>query len=159
MIVLTTLALAAAAQAGGKGPLPAVTATHFLVSNGSETPVESRRVPYRPGSSCYQWVIEVPREDRELAVREVFELPGAARSWGGEDFDPEETEPEDDTVTVVNRDRSTGVTEFADSLDDGAISHGWCVADGDPTGAHRIRVFIGDRLLREFRFEVVPETY
>jgi hypothetical protein len=159
MIVLTAIAMAAAAQEGGKGPVPTVTATHFLVSDGAATPVESRRVPYRPGSSCYQWVIEVPREDRELAVREVFQLPGGARIWGGVDFDVDAAAPQDDAMTVVNGDRSTGVTEFTDSLDDGVISHGWCVAPGDPTGAHRIRVFIGDRLLQEFRFEIVAESY
>lgn len=162
MSVLAAIAIAAAAQGQGsaKGALPTVTAAHFLVSNGSDTPVESRQVPYLPGSSCYQWVIDVPRENRELQVREVFELPGAARSWGGEDFDPDDSEPPpDDQVTVTNGDGSIGVTEFAESLDDGEISHGWCVADGDPIGRHRIRVFIGDQMLQEFRFEVVEETY
>ena len=79
---------------------------------------------------------------------------------GGLAFDPDDSEPPpDDQVTVTNGDGSIGVTEFAESLDDGEISHGWCVADGDPIGRHRIRVFIGDQMLQEFRFEVVEETY
>ena len=159
MNVLAAIAIATAAQASGKSELPTVSATHFLVRDGADMPVESPRVPYRPGSSCYEWVIEVRPENRTLAVREVFELPGAARSWGGVDFDADAVAPENDALTVVNGDRSTGVTEFTDSLDDGVISHGWCVAEGDPTGAHRIRVFIGDRLLQEFRFSVVAESY
>lgn len=157
MNLLTLIAIAIAAQASGKSGLPTITDTHFLVADGPGQPVESTRVPYRPNSSCYTWVITVPPESRELAVREVFELPGSAPIWGS---DPASGIPEQDdgSVTAVNRDRSTGVTEFSDSLEDGAITHGWCVAEGDPTGPHRIRVFVGDAMLHEFRFEVVAES-
>ena len=153
MDLLTAIAIAAAAQAGGKAVLPTVADAVFLVSEGSGEPVPSNRVPYRPNSSCYTWIISVAPERRELAVREVFDLPAAARIWGSEGSS---TPPEDGSVTLVNPDRSTAVTEFTDSLEDGVISHGWCVAAGDPTGPHRIRVFVGDELLHEFRFEVVP---
>ena len=111
--------------------------------------IETGRIPHRPETSCYQWAIAVEPEDRLLVVRELFELPGAADQWN--------TDPKLDTL--VTSDRSRSVTQFEDSLDDGIITHGWCVAEGDPTGPHRIRVYAGDRLLHEFRFEVVGETY
>lgn len=158
MKLTTLIAIAIAAQGGGKGGVPTVTDTHFLVDDGSGQPVDSTRVPYRPRTSCYSWVIAVPAERRELAVREVFELPDSAPTWGS-DSDLGVVEQDDGSVTAVNRDRSTGVTEFRDSLEDGLIVHGWCVAEGDPTGPHRIRVFVGDTLLHEFRFEVVAESY
>jgi len=148
MILLLAMAMAAA-QGGDKAAAPTIEGAHFVVTDADGGDSETSNVPYRPETSCYSWVIEVSPEPRELRVREVFELPGSADSWG-----------EDPTAfTAVNGDRSTAVTEFADSLEDGVISHGWCVAQGDPTGPHRIRVFAGDRLLHDFRFSVVAVAY
>ena len=158
MNLMTLIAIAIAAQGSGKAEPPTIINTHFLVADGPGQPVESNRVPHRPNRSCYSWAITVPPASRELAVREVFELPGSAPIWGD---DPASgvPAPDDGSVTAVNRDRSTGVTEFTDSLADGLIAHGWCVAEGDPIGPHRIRVFVGDALLHEFRFEVVADSY
>jgi hypothetical protein len=151
--IMTVLAILAAtvlaAQGAGKGDAPAVLETHFLGTNQQGEMVETTNIRHRPGSSCYTWVILVEPESRELAVREVFELPDSAQNWNS---GPSE-------VTVVNRERSGAVTEFSDSLDDGLITHGWCVAEGDPIGRHRIRVFVGDRLLHEFRFNIVTDAY
>ena len=132
--------------------LPEVTGTHFLAIDTREpsfNPVETTRIPYRPDTSCYNWVLTVAPEDRAIAVREVFELPASAEQWG-----------QDPTgVTAVSRDRTRAVTEIEETLDDGVLTHGWCVAEGDPIGPHRIRVFVGDQLLHDFRFEVVAENY
>jgi hypothetical protein len=147
--MMSMIAALALALASGKGGTPTVTAAHFLVSNGQLEAVETTIVPYLPGTSCYTWRLEVAPEDRDLSVREEFELPGSPPTWGEEPTG----------FTAVNRDRSTAVTEFMDSLGDGMISHGWCVAQGDPSGAHRIRVFAGDRLLHEFRFTVFEQPY
>ena len=38
--------------------------------------------------------------------------------------------------------------------DNGWISHGWCVAEGDPEGAYRIEVSRGDTLLHAFDFQL-----
>ena len=142
--------LSAAAQAADRAPV--VTGAHFFAYDPRNVPagvVETNRVPHRPETSCYQWVIAVQPEDRTLAVRELFELPASAEQWGRGP----------DQATIVGAEGSSAVTQFEDSLSDGLLQHGWCVAPGDPTGPHRIRVFIGDRLLHEFRFEVVGETF
>ncbi len=144
------VALSVAGQAADRAPV--VVGAHFFAFDQRNFPsgvVETNRIPHRPETSCYHWVIAVEPEDRTLAIRELFELPASAEHW---DRPPGE-------ATIVGADGSNAVTEFQDSLDDGAISHGWCVAEGDPTGPHRIRVFAGERLLHEFRFEVVGETY
>ena len=139
----------AAAQADVKAGPPKIMDAHFLVTDGQSAPIETTNVPYRPNASCYTWVLSVAPENRNLSVREVFQLPASARTWG-----------DDPTgITAVNNDRSTAVTEFIDSLGDGLISHGWCVIEGDPAGPHRIRVFAGDVLLHEFRFNVVEQPY
>ena len=142
--------LSGAAQAADRAPV--VTGAHFFAYDTRNIRgglVETNRVPHRPVTSCYRWVIAVEAEDRALAVRELFELPASAEHW---DRGP-------DRATIVGAEGSSAVTEFQDSLSDGLLQHGWCVAPGDPTGPHRIRVFIGDRLLHEFRFEVVGETF
>ena len=147
--MLSMIVAIALAQAAGKIGMPKVIAAHFLVTNGQLDPVETTTVPYRPDASCYTWLLNVAPEEREISVREVFQLPASAQTWGD---DPT-------SVTAVNRNRSTAVTEFTDSLADGVISHGWCVAQGDPSGPHRIRVFAGDQLLHEFRFTVIEQPY
>jgi hypothetical protein len=151
-ILITAVALALSAAAPPPDDGPVVTGTRFFGFDPTNLPgglVETDRIPHRPETSCYQWAIAVAPEDRILIVRELFELPGAAEQWG--------TSPELDTL--VTSDRSRSVTQFEDSLDDGIITHGWCVAQGDPIGPHRIRVYAGDRLLHEFRFEVIGESY
>ena len=145
--IVASLALAASDTA--KGDVPTVLEAHFLAIDAQGEVVETTSIPHRPGASCYSWVLLVEPENRTLSVRELFELPDSAETWNS---DPS-------AVTVVNRDRSGAVTEFEESLGDGVITHSWCVAEGDPVGPHRIRVFVGDRLLHDFRFSVVAESY
>jgi hypothetical protein len=128
-----------------------VRGAHFLVFDASrpDAPRETTDVPYRPNRACYHWVLRVAPEQRDVVVRELFELPAPAEQWN----------PDPGGTTVVGRDGSRAATEITDSIADGEIGHGWCVAEGDPSGDHRIRVYEGDRLLHEFRFRVLGETY
>ncbi len=43
-----------------------------------------------------------------------------------------------------------------DSIKDGVITNSWTIATGDPMGKHKIEVYIGDRRIATFEFEVVP---
>ena len=143
-------ALSAAAPAADAAPV--VTGTHFFAidARGAAPELtETNRVPLRPETSCYEWVIRVQPEDRTVTIHELLELPAAPEHW---ELDP-------DFATAVTADRSRAVTELEESLADGFMSNSWCVSEGDPTGPHRIRVYAGDRLLHDFRFEVVAETY
>ena len=145
--MLTGLALAfALAQA-----LPVVVLkTEFIVFEQHDpegTAVSTRRVPYRPDSSCFAWILRVEPAPRRVAVREVFTLPAAPKSWG---VSAESTQ--------VSNDRRRAETDLDDDIADGMIGNEWCVAEGDPLGRYRIEVFEGARLLHRFDFAVVAET-
>lgn len=143
-----------AAQSGLDAPTPPkVIAARFVAewTGGRGAFVGNAVVPHRP-DSCYRWEIDVEPEDRGLVVREDFVLPAAAPQWGGADGAP-------GSPTRVDPDRSGATTLVQESLEDGKLTHGWCVAEGDPLGQYVISVHAGDVLLHRFRFQVVRETY
>jgi len=147
--LLATMLLSAAPEASDNLN---VLGTHFYVDDVRDQSVrESNRVSLRPTTSCYRWQIDVPPQDRTISVREVFQLPQAAPQWGDQ-LNPERE------FTAVSRDRASAVTEFQAPLAEGNIGHGWCVAQGDPAGIHRMRIYVGDRLVHSFEFLVAPET-
>src|ERR1051325_10481051 len=142
--------LAAQGTAGASDDLT-VLGAHFYAQDlrGGEPRIsETTTIPLRPNTSCYGWSLEVPPRAGSVAIREVFELPGAGQ-WG--------IVNSKDEVSAVTSGRNAAVTEFQAPLNEGVIAHSWCVAPGAPAGPHRIRVFQGDRLLHEFRFELVAE--
>lgn len=127
---------------------PKILETHFVTIDASDpraAPIETRRVPYLPNASCFNWVFRVAPEQRSMAFTERFELPAPARDWNS---DPEEG-------VVVGKDRQSAVTTFQASLADGIVTHGWCVSPGDPIGAYRIKVYSGRTLLHQFDFDIV----
>ena len=129
-IALATILLAA--QHGAEADLN-VLGTHFYVADHRDGSVrESNRVPLRPLTSCYRWQVDVPPQERTIAVREEFQLPRAAPEWGNQPNPQQE-------FTTVSSDRLSAVTGFQAPLAQGTIGHGWCVAQGDPTGIHRMR--------------------
>jgi len=147
--LLTGMLIVAQPQAGDD---LTVLGTHFYVDDlrdGSVT--ESARVPLRPITACYRWRIDVSPQDRTIAVREVFRLPQAAPEWGIQQSPERE-------FTAVSQDRVSAVTEFQAPLSEGSFGHGWCVAQGDPAGTHVMRIYVGDRLIHSFEFQVEPET-
>lgn len=117
--------------------------------SGTDEPKITTRIPYRPGESCYRWVLQVKPQIRPVTLTEVFELPSAARQWN---TDPLEK-------TDVSSNKSSATTEFRESLTDGLVTHGWCVAVGDPPGHYKISVFENQKLLHRFEFDVYDETY
>ncbi len=143
--ILTFLALLAAAQPAESAPT--VTGSLFYAQQNGQTEIrETTTIPLRAGQ-CYGWALRVEPEQRSVAIREVFELPGPGNWNVGEQ------------TSAVARNARTAVTQFDAPLGEGLITHGWCVAEGDPTGPHRIRVYHGETMLHEFRFTVVTETH
>ena len=137
--------LMAAAQPAERAP----TVTHgifYAQDSGSSGISETNVIPLRSGQ-CYGWALRVEPEQRSVTIREVFELP-APGNWNV-----------GDQATAVARNARTAVTQFEAPLGEGMITHGWCVAEGDPAGPHRIRVYHGESLLHDFRFTVVAETH
>jgi hypothetical protein len=104
------------------------------------------RIKYDPGKSCYSWLLRVEPQNAEVAITERFTLPAPATHWGNPDSN-------------VSVDRSEASTELNESLDDGVLTNGWCVVEGDPIGKYVIDVFHGGRRLHRFTFEVTEQTY
>jgi hypothetical protein len=120
----------------------------FVQDRESPDQRETSVVPLRTGQ-CYGWVIRVTPEERTVTIREVFELPGPG-NWGSSSGD---------RTSAVSHNGRISVSEFQMPLGGGTIMDSWCVAEGDPAGPHRIRVYHGETLLHDFHFTLVPETH
>ncbi len=143
---LSLLFLLAAVQPAEQAPVVREAVFYAHDAGGSASSFRQTDViPLRVGQ-CYGWALRVDPQPRSVTIREVFELPGPGNWNPGEQ------------TSAVARNRRTAVTQFDAPLAEGVITHGWCVAEGDPAGPHRIRVYHGETLLREFRFTLVSET-
>lgn len=119
----------------------------FIVStkgpDGKWASRETDRVPLRPEGACYRWRLHFSKNAvGELAWAEEFELPAKPEIWQH----PDRFE--------LNKDRTVAVTKKQETPKDGWISHGWCVAKGDPPGKYVIKVYVQDRMARSFEFVV-----
>jgi len=148
-------ALVFAAGAWLTGAAPALSAevaeVEFLVSvsdgEGNQRSIQADVVPYLPDRACFGWRLRLAGTPTLVRYREVLTLPEAPAFWTGED----------DTYSPhkYSADRTTATTEeFAAPDKEGWISSHWCIAEGDPVGAHSIDVYIDDSLVRHFAFEV-----
>lgn len=150
---LAALALAAAVWLAAVPPLHAaeVAEVEFLVSvsdgEGNQRSIQADVVPYLPDRACFGWRLRLAGAPALVRYREVLTLPEAPAFWTGEDdsYSPHK----------YSADRTTATTEeFAAPDKDGWISSHWCIAEGDPVGAHSIDVYIDGHLVRHFAFEV-----
>jgi len=156
ILVLMFLSLMARSDAGLRmaaeetiaEDLVLVSAEFGLVEKGDDGSVQFKatdKVPLVTGQG-YGWRMRFRTKRESVALREELELPVAPKTWDhsgeGGDF-------------KVSADGRTGITEADAVLQDGAIIQAWQVADGDPTGAHVIRVYIDGKLARTFKFDVV----
>lgn len=149
LLAVQSVAPAAAQSAEGSGEL-AVETAEFLVlltdGEGGRQAIASSLVPYLPNRACFGWRIRLTDAPAMVRLREVLQLPTAPAFWSGED----------DTYSPhkYSADRTTATTEQFAAPKDGWIGSSWCIVEGDPVGAHFIEVFIDDRLIRHFDFEV-----
>jgi hypothetical protein len=120
----------------GTFPKPGTTDTAFTAT---------RSIPLVPGQ-LYGWIALVKPTQTKVHWREEFTLPAAPETWAGE--------AQPNTSQSVSEDRRTSITEGEDIPTQGMIMRVWGVAPGDPAGTYRIRVFIENRLVESFVFEV-----
>lgn len=120
---------------------------------GIEQRVDGARVPLVPGT-CYTWWIRLAEGPTPQGAVERLILPEPPADWGEAALNP------DDGIDISD-DGKLAVSTFVPELDtDGWFSKGWCVAEGDPLGAHRIEVVVDGTELAAYDFEVVlPEDY
>jgi hypothetical protein len=103
------------------------------------------RVPLQEGVK-YGWRIQLQNYKGEVKWREVLRLPKPPETWATDDGEN----------LTLSADGSEAVTNRIESTTDGVIENFWTIAPGDPIGKHRIQVYINDRLIAAFDFEIVP---
>ncbi len=112
--------------------------------SGKANFIPTNRVPLQEGNA-YGWRIELKDYQSEVRWREVLRLPKPPETWGtddGENFS-------------ISKDGTTAVTKRVQSATDGVIENFWTIAPGDPLGKYKIEVYIDDRLVGSFEFELV----
>ena len=110
-------------------------------------------VPNLPDASCYFWYMQFdPATKGEVTLIETLTLPEPLEAWKGYVNDPAST-------TQIGADAQGAVTTVTKTPDaDGWISHGWCVAEGDPNGKHNITVTLDGAEVGNWDFTVVAEA-
>jgi len=127
-------------------PIPVI-GSHFYVGtrdlvNDKFIWRESDFVPLIPDNTCYLWDIQLDTEMESVQVKEVFILPSKPKTWG------------DEEGMNLQHDNKVSVRQKVIKLEKGTISSRWCVAEGDPTGNHKIDVFVNGVLAKSFSFVV-----
>jgi hypothetical protein len=120
---------------------------------GTEYVFEDSRVPMLPQNACYSWYLRSVESGAQVRAVERMTLP-VAIDWGTVGETPED-------ITQIEEGGKVAVTTLDMTTDaDGWLTHGWCVASGDPPGPHTIEVSVDGASVASFSFEVVaPETY
>jgi|UPI000372F942 hypothetical protein len=113
--------------------------------NGNLTLIPTRKVPLQEGV-IYGWRLQLHDYNSEVTWREILKLPKPPQTWGttnAENF----SLSADGTFVEIKR---------KDFPKDGVIANSWTIASGDPVGKYIMQVYIGDRHVATFEFEVVP---
>jgi len=121
---------------------------------GTDEVLNDTVVPLLPDNACYNWYVHLGDGEPPKAATEILTLPVALADWGTLATDP------NDGIDI-SVDSKVATRSFTPELDaDGWVSHTWCVAVGDPVGAHSIEVAVDGTSLTRFDFTVVlPEDY
>jgi hypothetical protein len=104
------------------------------------------KIPLVEGNK-YGWRIQIQGVTGQVTWREVLRLPKAPQTWAtdnGENF-------------TLSADGTEAVTKRTQLPKDGIIENFWTVAPGDPPGKHTIYVYVDERLVGNFEFEIVPK--
>ena len=118
----------------------------FLVSStnaAGEQVVQSARVVPNIEGACYAWRLRLGKTKEAVEVTEVLRLPSAPENW----------DPGSDRSDVSSNGLNA-TTALSLVPEDGWITHGWCVAAGDPNGRYRIEVSTAAKSLQVFGFDL-----
>jgi hypothetical protein len=113
-------------------------------ARGNVTFIPTMRVPLQE-KKRYGWRIQLKDYKGEVTWREVLRLPKQPENWGtdnGENFS-------------LSANGTEGVTTRTQKAPNGMIENFWTIAPGDPSGKHKIEVYIDNRRIAAFEFEVV----
>jgi len=102
-------------------------------------------IPFKVGNS-YGWRIKLNKNYHGLVTwREVFHLPKPPEAWAtdhSENF-------------VISKDGTTATSQHTEKApEDGIIENFWQITPGDPTGEHKIEVYVNQNLVATFNFQI-----
>lgn len=101
-------------------------------------------VPNKPGQH-FGWVLHVEPRHHSVQWREEFTLPAQPQTWGKLELAG---------VRVISGDGRTVMTKRESLVRKGLIFNVWEIAVGDPSGPSQIQVFLGDKQVGDFSFEI-----
>ena len=106
-------------------------------------------VPLKEGDA-YGWRITLDNYQGEVKGkvkwREVLTLPQAPETWT----------TENNKNFSISKDGKTAISTRTVTPVNGVIENFWTISPGDPLGKHQIEVYIDERLIGTFAFEIVP---
>ncbi len=152
--------LASGALAGVAGPGEEIAPGVFLLQSdfgvwkNGEAEFKAGREFAIKGGDQFGWRFRVRTEKDEVKMRVVFECPAAPKRWmwNGEVLEKNESS---DGRMKLSPDRRTATTESEVAVSEGWMMSPWTFDDGDPYGDHVVRIYIGEKLVRIFRFRLV----
>jgi hypothetical protein len=109
-----------------------------------QTFIPTTKVPLKEGQR-YGWRIQLKDAQSQLTWKEVLRLPKLPETWStasGENFS-------------ISPDGMEAVTKRTQPVKKGVIENFWTIAAGDPSGKHRLTVYVDNRSIGSFEFEVV----
>jgi len=126
-----------------------VTKTEFGVrivnSEGKVNFFPTTTVPLKEGDA-YGWKITLDNYQGKVKWREVLSLPKPPETWITQDH----------KNFSISKDGKTAISTRTETPVNGVIENFWSISPGDPVGEYKIEVYIDERLIGNFAFEVVP---
>ncbi|MEA5515204.1 hypothetical protein [Nodularia sp. UHCC 0506] len=109
---------------------------------GKFTPT-TRVVLYKGGK--YGWRIQLKDYKGKVTWREILRLPKPPETWA----------TDDGQSLSLSSDGVEAVTTRTVFTNDGKIENFWTMVPGDPGGKHQIQVYVDNRLVGSFDFDVI----
>lgn len=97
--------------------------------------------------ASYGWYAQIQPFKGKIKVREEWELPTPPKYWGYVD----------NMTVTLSPDGRKAVVEGLVDVDGKFLGHSsWSLDAGDPTGSYKMRLFVNDKIQKEFMFNVSP---
>ncbi|HYW20765.1 MAG TPA: hypothetical protein VE956_15970 [Nodularia sp. (in: cyanobacteria)] len=93
----------------------------------------------------YGWRIQLKDYKGKVTWREILRLPKPPETWA----------TDDGQSLSLSGDGVEAVTTRTVFTNDGKIENFWTMVPGDPGGKHQIQVYVDNRLIGSFDFEVI----